>query len=77
LALQISLKINILNFVCKNIDKEICGGSIFEGFEDLYTLRSNFSFIFGKAWLAGKYAIDAVEITIDENKLWNCEDFRK
>lgn len=29
------------------------------------------------AWLAGKYAINAAKLTIDENKLWNYENFRK
>ncbi|GIN89869.1 hypothetical protein J22TS1_09200 [Siminovitchia terrae] len=29
------------------------------------------------AWLAGKYAIRAANITINENKLWNYEEFRR
>ncbi|MEK3886548.1 hypothetical protein [Bacillus sp. FSL K6-3431] len=29
------------------------------------------------AWLAGKYAINAANLTIKENKLWNYEEFRR
>lgn len=45
--------------------------------ESLLTFTGTLGGAFLGAWLAGRYALNIAKHTINENKLWNYEEFRK